>query len=142
VPVDTVLPHLVYRDVVAALAWLTRAFGFVEHYRYGEPGGPVNGAQVQLERACVMLRSLRPGGGGLPQGENRPASLTVFVDDVEAHYKRTQAAGAKITEELHETFYGERQYGAEDLDGHRWLFSQHARDVSPDEWGATIAHQP
>ena len=45
----------------------------------------------------------------------------------------------KIVEDLHETVYGERQYGAEDLEGDRWLFSRHARDVSPDEWGATIA---
>ena len=32
--------------------------------------------------------------------------------------------------------------GAIDLDGHRWLFSRHARDVSPAEWGATIAELP
>ena len=31
-------------------------------------------------------------------------------------------------------------YGVEDLDGHRWLFSQHARDVDPQEWGATLKH--
>jgi uncharacterized glyoxalase superfamily protein PhnB len=37
---------------------------------------------------------------------------------------------------------GERQYGARDLDGHHWLFATHARDVSPDEWGATITTQP
>jgi uncharacterized glyoxalase superfamily protein PhnB len=37
------------------------------------------------------------------------------------------------------TVYGERQYGVEDLGGHRWLFSQHAWDLSPDEWGAQIA---
>jgi uncharacterized glyoxalase superfamily protein PhnB len=36
--------------------------------------------------------------------------------------------------------YGELQYGAEDLDGHRWLFSRHARDVNPADWGATVAH--
>ena len=29
-----------------------------------------------------------------------------------------------------------------DLDGHHWLFSAHARDVSPDEWGATITTRP
>jgi len=34
--------------------------------------------------------------------------------------------------------YGELQYGVEDFAGHHWLFSRHARDVSPDEWGATI----
>lgn len=44
VPVNTVLPHLVYHNVAVAIAWLTKTFGFAEHYRYGEPGGPVNGA--------------------------------------------------------------------------------------------------
>jgi len=58
--------------------------------------------------------------------------------DVDAHYAKAREAGARIVEELHETEYGERQYGAEDMDGHLWLFSQHARDVSPEEWGATV----
>ena len=34
VPTNTILPHIVYQDVTAALAWLTRVFGFTEHYRY------------------------------------------------------------------------------------------------------------
>lgn len=58
---------------------------------------------------------------------------------MDAHFRRSKSAGAKIVEDLHETEYGELQYGVEDLDGHHWLFSRHARDVSPDEWGATIA---
>jgi hypothetical protein len=33
------------------------------------------------------------------------------------------AAGARIVEDLHQITYGERQYGARDLDGHHWLFS-------------------
>ena len=57
----------------------------------------------------------------------------------DAHFQRAKAAGAKIVEQLHETGYGELQYGAEDLDGHHWLFSRHARDVSPEEWGAKVA---
>ncbi len=63
----------------------------------------------------------------------------MFVSDVDQHYERTRGAGAKIVEDLHETIYGERQYGVEDLEGHLWIFSQHARDISPDEWGATLA---
>ena len=35
-----------------------------------------------------------------------PQSLTVFVDDVDAHYVRAKAAGTKIFEEPHETEYG------------------------------------
>lgn len=138
-PVDTVLPHITYQDVTAALAWLATNFGFTEHYRYGAPDGPVSGAQMVLGNAVIMLNSARPGSASPVQLGCSTQSLTVFVDDVEAQFERTKAAGARIVEELHVTCYGERQFGVEDLEGHHWLFSQHARDVSPDEWGATFA---
>jgi uncharacterized glyoxalase superfamily protein PhnB len=134
-PTDTVLPHIMYQDVAEAVAWLTRVFGFTEHYRYGDP---VSGAQMFASKACIMIKSAR--------GEATPAqlgygtqSLTIFVEDVDAQFARVQSAGARIVEDLQETIYGERQFGVEDLDGHHWLFSQHARDLSPDAWGATIA---
>jgi uncharacterized glyoxalase superfamily protein PhnB len=127
--------------VADALAWLTKAFGFVEHYRFGEPGGRVNGAQMHLGDAWIMLNSARPGSASPAQAGHQTQSLTVFVDDVDAHCERAKLAGAKIVEDLHETAYGERQYGVEDLEGHHWLFSRHARDVDPAEWGATVAGQ-
>jgi uncharacterized glyoxalase superfamily protein PhnB len=139
VPTDIVLPHLVYEDVAAAAAWLAGVFGFAEHYRYGEPGGPVSGAQMSLGCAWIMLCAARPGAATPAQIGRWTQSLTVFVEDVDAHYERARSAGAKIVEELNETCYGERQYGAEDLAGHHWLFSRHARDVSPHEWGAVLA---
>lgn len=135
VPTDTILPHIVYQDITAALAWLTRVFGFTEHYRYGEPSG----AQMHLGNAYIMIEG--------PRGRSSPTqlgygtqSLTVFIEDIEAHYTRTKTEGAKIIEDLHETVYGELQYAAEDLDGHHWLFSRHAKDLSPTDWGATIAN--
>jgi uncharacterized glyoxalase superfamily protein PhnB len=136
-PVDTVLPHLTYRNVGDALAWLTEAFGFTEHYRYGEAP---DGAQMYLGGAWIMLNTVRPGRATPAELGCDTQSLTVFVDDVDAHFARAKSAGAKIVEEIHETMYGERQYVAEDLDGHHWLFSRHVRDVSPDEWGAKIAN--
>jgi uncharacterized glyoxalase superfamily protein PhnB len=39
----------------------------------------------------------------------------------------------------HETVYGERQYGAEDLEGHHWLFSRHARDA---KMSVSAEHSP
>ncbi len=140
-PADVILPHLTYRNVADALAWLAKAFGFVEHYRFGEPGGRVNGAQMHLGDAWIMLNSARPGSASPAQAGHQTQSLTVFVDDVDAHCERAKLTGAKIVEDLHETAYGERQYGVEDLEGHHWLFSRHARDVDPAEWGATVASQ-
>jgi len=138
VPTNTVLPHILYRDVAEAIVWLKRVFGFREHYHYGRAEGLISGAQMHLGDAWMMLKRA-------PEGCSVPAelgygtqSLTVFVGDIEAHFQRTKSAGATIVEDLHETIYGERQYGVIDLDGHHWLFSQHARDLRPDEWGATV----
>jgi uncharacterized glyoxalase superfamily protein PhnB len=63
-----------------------------------------------------------------------------YRDVADAHYDKAKAADATITEDLHETIYGERQYGVRDLDGHFWLFSMHAHDVSPTDWGAAITN--
>ncbi len=136
VPPDAILPHVVYQNVGEGIAWLSKTFGFVEHYRYGEP---VSGAQMHLGNAWIMVRQAREGNTSPAKLGYGTQSLTVFVDDVDGHYRRAKAAGAKIVEEPHETEYGEFQYGAEDLDGHHWLFARHARDVSPEEWGAKIS---
>jgi|HubBroStandDraft_6_1064221.scaffolds.fasta_scaffold05523_4 predicted enzyme related to lactoylglutathione lyase len=139
VPTDTVLPHVMYQNLSDAIAWLSKVFGCSEHYRYGDP---LSGAQVQLGKAWIMLKQAREGCAGPSQLGYGTQSLTIFVDDVDAHYKKAKAEGAKIVEEPHVTVYGERQYAATDLDGHHWLFSKHARDVSPQEWGAKIAQLP
>ncbi len=135
-PTDTVLPHVVYKDVAEAIEWLSKAFGFREHYRYGEP---LSGAQVHLGNAWMMVERAREGRATPGELGCGTQSLTVFVEDVEGHFQRAKVAGAKILEEPHETVYGEFQYAAMDLDGHHWLFSRHAKDLSPEEWGATIA---
>jgi uncharacterized glyoxalase superfamily protein PhnB len=136
VPCDAVLPHVMYRDLEAAIAWLTETLGFTEHYRYGEPA---SGAQVYLGSAYLMLKRAPPDAATPAQLGYGTQSLTIFVEDVAAHYHKAKAAGAGIVEELHTTCYGELQYGMADIEGHHWLFSQHSSDVSPEEWGATVA---
>jgi uncharacterized glyoxalase superfamily protein PhnB len=136
VPTATILPHVVYHDVPGACDWLARVFGFIEYYRYGHP---VSGIQMYLGDAHIMLASPRPGATETPAKLGYVTQmLTVIVPNVEAHYTRTKREGGTVWEELHETVYGERQYGVSDLEGHRWLFSEHARDLNPESWGATV----
>jgi len=137
-PTDTLLPHVAYPNVGEAIAWLTKTFGFAEHYRYGDAAG-ISGAQMHLGNAWIMLKRAREGTSTPALLGYGTQSLTIFVEDVDAHFENTKAAGAKIVEDLNETVYGERQYGVQDLAGHLWLFSRHARDLSPEEWGATLA---
>lgn len=88
------------------------------------------GAVVMLKRAAR-----RPSG-------RRSHYLAVFLDDVDAHYLRAKSSGAKITGEVNETCYGERQYGVQDFTENFWLFSKHVQDVSPAGWGASMVQRP
>jgi uncharacterized glyoxalase superfamily protein PhnB len=136
VPTAIMLPHLVYRNVADAFEWLTRVFGFAEYYRHGQP---VSGIQMHLGEAYIMLTGPREGRSESPAELGYGTQmLTIVVPDVEAHYARTKRGGGTIWGELHETIYGEKQYGATDIEGHRWLFSQHVRDVDPESWGAAV----
>lgn len=135
VPADTVLPHVVYKNLPEAIDWLNKTFGFSEHYRYGNP---LSGAQVRLGNAFLMLNAARAGEKNPAELGYGTQSLTIFVEDVEAHFARAKGAGVTIIEGLHETEYGELQYGVVDLEGHHWLFSRHAHDVSPETWGAIV----
>src|SRR5260370_6264922 len=136
VPPKPTLPPVVYPEIAQATAWLTKLFGFPFHSPYGDPPA---GAQLHLGNAWIMVMQVRIGRGIPTQLGACTQSLTVFVEDVESHYRRAKSANAKIVEDLRETAYGELQYAAEDFAGHHWLFSRHARDVSPADWGATIS---
>jgi uncharacterized glyoxalase superfamily protein PhnB len=47
--------------------------------------------------------------------------VLVYVDDLDQHFTRAEAAGAMILSEIEEGSPG-RRYRAEDLEGHRWFF--------------------
>jgi uncharacterized glyoxalase superfamily protein PhnB len=59
----------------------------------------------------------------------------VRVPDVDEHCERARQHGAQIVSPPADYPYGERQYSADDPDGHRWTFSQSIADVDPREWG-------
>ncbi|WP_308637221.1 VOC family protein [Paenibacillus silvisoli] len=139
VPANLVLPHLYYEHVEEALHFLIRTFGFTEYYRFALPDGRLHGAMLYRGEAWVMLKSLGRHCASPASLGATTQSMMVFVDDVEAHYRHSQSAGAQIAEELIETEYGEKHYATLDIEGHLWQFAQHVNDVHPTEWGASMA---
>jgi PhnB protein len=131
-----ITPYLYYEDVAAALAWLARAFGFRERLRMPGPDGSVMHAEMQLADGVVMMGRPGPDYRSPKRLGQVTQSLYVYVDDVNAHFRRAKDAGAKVIEEPADQFYGDRRYGAEDPEGHLWYFAQHVRDVSPEEMKA------
>jgi uncharacterized glyoxalase superfamily protein PhnB len=123
-PIDTrVIPYIFYRDVPAALAWLTRAFGFQEELRHPTPNGMH--AQMALDGQCIMM------GQGSKEWQMQSAKdigsatqgVFVYLADVDAHYERAKNAGAEIVHPPRDESYG-RTYTARDLDGHPWFFTR------------------
>ncbi len=50
--------------------------------------------------------------------------------DLDAHCAQARAAGARITREPEEQFYGDRTYSAVDLEGHSWSFAKPIKQMS------------
>ena len=136
-PAATVVPILIYADVGKAIEWLCGAFGFTERLR-AEHGGIVGHAQLVVGDGAVML-----GRQGAEYHVPRRGEVTqyvhVTVDDVDRHFEHAKRSGAHIVQPPHDTPFGERQYTAEDPEGHRWTFSQHVADVPPQQWGAKLS---
>lgn len=120
-----VIPLLVFRDIEKAHDFLVEAFGF-------EPGGiertpdgqPIHaevragGAPIWLHRVTAEHQLASPQTADLAG-----AGLVVHVDNVDAHFFRAQAAGVRIDQKPTDQPYGQREYGARDLEGHRWWFA-------------------
>jgi predicted enzyme related to lactoylglutathione lyase len=126
-PDCSVIPQLVYDDVIAAIDWLCEKFGLIERWRVGD-----HRAQLSIGRCTVAITEPRSSRALAGQ-----VSLLVRVPDAAAHHERARARGATIITEPADFPYGERQYTAEDLGGHHWTFSQSIADVAPEDWGGT-----
>jgi len=134
IPASTVIPVLFYPDVRAAVAWLGAAFGFAERLRIGE------NHRSQLQAGDGAVIAAEAGGDRRPPRAGEVThSVTVRVADARAHCERARDNGARILMEPTDFEYGERQYTAEDLAGHRWTFSETLADVDPSAWGGTLA---
>jgi uncharacterized glyoxalase superfamily protein PhnB len=132
IPSATVIPVLVYPDVRAAVAWLGDAFGFEERVRIGED----HRAQLRFGDGAVIVADVGHERRA-PRPDEGAHAVMVRVEDARAHCERARAHGARIVTEPTDFPYGERQYHAEDLAGHRWTFSETLADIAPEEWGGT-----
>ena len=80
---------------------------------------------------------------GRPQHESdmMPAMLNVYVEDVDAAYRRALDAGATSTQEPADQFYGDRTAGVKDSTGNVWYIATHVEDVPDDEMARRVAAQ-
>ena len=115
-----IFPALRYKNGNAAVDWLGKAFGFEKQMVVPGPDGGVAHAQLTFGPGVIMLGSGKHEPGN--PWDEVALGIYVYVEDVDAHYRRAKAAGAEIVRDLQDTDYGSREYSARDLDGHLWSF--------------------
>jgi uncharacterized glyoxalase superfamily protein PhnB len=61
------------------------------------------------------------------------SAFSLYVNDVDATYRRTIEAGGVSVREPENKFYGDRSAGVRDVAGNDWWISTHVEDVPQEE---------
>ena len=123
--VERIIPVLTYQDIAAAHDFLVQAFGFSSGGVHRNADGQAIHGEVHAGDATIWLhRVIAEHQLQSPQSSDVANSgLFVYVDDVDAHYEQARTAGARVDSQPIDQPYGQREYGARDLEGHRWWFA-------------------
>ena len=132
---QTATPYLTLKDTSEAIDFYKRAFGAVEIFRMNGPDGKIAHAEIRIGNSPLMLGDESPSSEAkAPESLNGTTSgIFLYVDDVDASFKRALDAGARQTVPLQNMFWGDRFGRLTDPFGHKWMLASHVEDVSPAE---------
>jgi PhnB protein len=138
-----VTPSLTVAGAVKALEFYGAVFGATERMRFPGPDGTIAHAEIQIGDSVVIVEdedpqrgTKAPPPGGLP---GSPASLFIYVEDVDAVIARAVELGATLQRPAQDQFYGDRDGYIVDPFGHGWTVASHIEDVTPEEMTRRMA---
>jgi PhnB protein len=131
----SVTPYLAVDDASKAIEWYSKAFGAKERVRMDAPGGKIGHAELEIGDGLVMLSDPFPQASTIPPKElgGTTASVMLYVEDVDAVAKKAVDAGATVTMDVADQFWGDRMGSITDPFGHSWSIATHVEDVPPEE---------
>ena len=123
----TITPFLTIPGAVELIDFLKTAFQAREKERIMMADGSLAHAEVWIGDSIIML--------GEPMGDcvSMPGAFYLYVDDMEAAYKRALEAGATSTMAPADQFWGDRLAAVKDRFGNIWNLATHVEDVSGEE---------
>lgn len=127
-----IVPTITYRDLLRAIEWLKRVFGFREREeaRLTWPGG----GMAWFEVGNSLFNIATPAAEWRQKPEAPGLMMKVYVGDVDRHFAHAKAEGASVISAPEDGFWGGRIYRVLDHEGHQWEISQSGVDLAPDRW--------
>ncbi|MGC1171224.1 MAG: VOC family protein, partial [Candidatus Acidiferrales bacterium] len=112
----TVTPYLLARNAARLIDFLKEGLGAQERFRV-PTGEKIMHAEVQIGDSIVELSD------GSEEFPPRGAMHILFVDDVDASYRRALGAGGASLHEPVEQVWGDRDAGVQDPSGNNWYLT-------------------
>jgi len=122
----SVTPQLEVKGAGKLIDFMKQAFGAEEVMRMPGPGGALMHAEVKIGDSIVMMSDA-------VREAPMPGSVFLYVNDVDAVYKRALQAGATSQLEPTDMFWGDRFASVKDSFGNKWGMATHKEDVPPEE---------
>lgn len=131
----TVTPYLAVEDAAKAIEYYETAFDAKERVRMHAPDGKIGHAELEIGDSLIMLADPFPQSSTRPPTElgGSAGSIFLYVDDVDDVVSRAVRAGATLTSEVEDQFWGDRFGVVTDPFGHVWSIATHVEDVQPEE---------
>jgi PhnB protein len=131
----SITPYLTVDDGAGAIEFYKRAFGATERGKMAAPDGRIAHAELEIRGSIVMLSDSFPQFLSRAPKELGGTTVGIFlyVDDVDAVVQDAADAGATITMEPEDQFWGDRMGVVTDPYGHVWQIATHVEDLSPGE---------
>jgi len=131
----SVSPYLVVDGAAKLIDFVKQTFNAAESARMDGPQGHISHAEVKIGDSIIMLSD------STPEYKAMPAMLYVYVEDVDAVYKKALQAGATSVSEPKNQFYGDRSAGVKDPLGNHWGIATHVEEVPPEEMQRRMKEQ-
>jgi len=127
--------YLAVNDAAKAIDFYGRAFGAKERVRMDAPGGLIGHAELEIGDSVIMLSDPFPQATTKPPSElgGTTVSLLFYVEDVDEAVQKAVDAGATVTMEPDDQFWGDRLGSVTDPYGHVWQIATHVEDLTPEE---------
>jgi PhnB protein len=132
----SITPYLMVPSGLEAIRLYGQVFGAVEHLKLTTPDDKqVLHAEVKIGDSIVMFADITPDMHvpDIAAEQWPPISIMLYVEDVDAVYRRAVEAGFASELEPTDMFYGDRTAKVRDPYGHRWAISTHIEDVPQEE---------
>lgn len=133
--IHEVYPYLHVKGCAEAIDYYTRVFDAKELFRLTEPGGRIGHVELDFDGTTIMIADEFPEcdiQGPITIGGSS-VTIHLHVDDADEVIRRAAEAGATITQEPQDWFYGERSGTIRDPFGHRWNIGHSIEEVEPEE---------